>query len=88
MKLRVILSILLLITTTFASIHEVEHITHADDTPCFVCLIGDNLSCGDAIEKVKEVETFNFEKIVQNTQIIKLHVEETSNQTRAPPAVS
>ena len=88
MKLRVLLSILLLITTTFASIHEVEHIVHSDDAPCMVCLIGDNLSCGDAIEKVKEVEIINFEKIVQNTKIIKLHVSENSNQTRAPPTVS
>lgn len=88
MKLRVILSIFFLITTTFASIHEVKHITHSDDAPCLVCQISDNLSCGDAIEKVKEVERINFEEIVQNTQIIKLYVKEKSNQNRAPPAIS
>lgn len=88
MKLRIILSIFFLITTTFASIHEVEHLVHADDAPCLVCQINHNLSCSDAIDSVKEVEKINFEKIVQNTQIIKLHVSENSNQTRAPPAVS
>lgn len=88
MKLRVILSIFFLITTTFASIHEVDHIQHSDDSPCLVCHIGDNLSCGDVIEKVKEVERINFEKILQNTQIIKLHVKEKSNENRAPPVLS
>lgn len=88
MKLRIILSIFFLITTTFASIHEIKHIVHSDDAPCLVCQINHNLSCGDAIEKVKEVEKIHFEKILQNTQIIKLHVSENSNQTRAPPAVS
>lgn len=88
MKLRVILSIFFLITTTFASIHEVEHITHSDDLPCFVCQISDNLSCGDAIEKGKEVERINFEKIAQNTQIITQRIKENSNQTRAPPVIS
>ncbi|MDA7816709.1 hypothetical protein N9A28_00790 [Sulfurimonas sp.] len=88
MKLNVLLSIFFLITTTFASIHEVEHIEHSDDSTCLVCHVGDNLSCGDAVEKVKQVETINFEAIVQNTQIINLHVKEKSNQNRAPPALS
>lgn len=88
MKLRVILSLFFLITTTFASIHEVEHIVHSDDAPCLVCQISHNLSCGDVIEKAKEVEIIHFEKILQNTQTIKLRVSENSNQTRAPPALS
>lgn len=88
MKLRIILSLFFLITTTFASIHEVKHIVHTDDVPCSICQIGHNLSCGDVIKKVEEVEKINFEKILQNTQIIKLHVKEKSNQNRAPPAIS
>jgi len=88
MKLRVLLSIFFIITTTFATIHEVEHVEHGDDSSCLVCHVNDNLTSADIIDKVQDIEVFHFEKIIQNTQLSNLHVKKSTNQTRAPPLTS
>ena len=88
MKLRVLISIFFIIATTFATIHEVEHIEHGDDSSCLVCHVGDNLASADVIDKDTSVEIFHFENIVQNTQISNLHVKKSTNQNRAPPVLS
>ena len=88
MKLRVLISIFFIITTTFATVHEAEHITNGDNASCLVCHINDNLTSADVIDKVTDIEIFHFEKIVQNTQISNLHVKKSTNQNRAPPLAS
>jgi len=48
MKLRVLISILFIITTTFASIHEIEHITgEHESSSCPICMLSDHLVSAD-----------------------------------------
>ena len=87
MKLRVFISIFFLIATTLSAVHELEHITQ-DDTSCMVYHINDKLTPIDIIDNEKNVELFHFENILQNNQILNIHVNNKSNPNRAPPLVS
>ncbi|MCW8894583.1 MAG: hypothetical protein OQK48_02475 [Sulfurimonas sp.] len=89
MKLRILLSIFFVIATSLSAIHELEHITHDDDSSaCLVYHVNDKLTSVDIIDNSKNVEVFHFEDILQNSQISNLHVKNKSNQNRAPPLVS
>ena len=88
MKLRVLISIFFIIATTLSAIHELEHITHSDDSSCLVYHVNDNLTSVDIIDEIKNAEVINFEKIVQNTQVSNLHVKKSTDQNRAPPVLS
>lgn len=88
MKLNVLLSILFAIVTSFAAIHEVEHISHNDSSTCLVCTVNNNLVSADAVTFIADIEVFHFEKILQNSSVSYLHVRTSSNQNRAPPKIS
>lgn len=88
MKLNVLLSILFAIVTSFAAIHEVEHISHNDSSTCLVCTVNHNLVSADAITFTSDIEIVRFEKIPQNSSISYIHVRTSSNQNRAPPKIS
>lgn len=88
MKLRILLSIFFVIATTFSALHELEHTTNDADSSCLVYHINDNLSSSDIIDESKEIDTFQFEKISQNNQVLNLHVKNKSNPDRAPPIAS
>jgi hypothetical protein len=88
MKFNVLLSILFAIVTSFAAIHEVEHIEHNDSSTCLVCTVNSNLVSADAVKFASDVELLHFEKILQNAPVSYLHVRTYSNQNRAPPKIS
>ncbi|MBE0514531.1 hypothetical protein [Sulfurimonas sp.] len=88
MKLNILLSILFAIVTSFAAIHEVEHIEHNDSSTCLVCTVNSNLVSDDAVKFTSDVELFHFEAIAHNAPVSYLHIETHSNQNRAPPALS
>ncbi|QOY54729.1 hypothetical protein HUE87_00315 [Candidatus Sulfurimonas marisnigri] len=88
MKIRVILSILFVIATTFSVIHEIEHIMHADGYTCEVCIVDNHSVSADIISKTQYTEIFHFEKISQNNLVSTLHVRTNHNQSRAPPLTS
>lgn len=88
MKLNVFLSILFAIVTSFAAIHEVEHIEHNDSSTCLVCTVNHNLVSDDAVKFTSDVEIFHFEAIAHKAPLSYLHIETHSNQNRAPPSLS
>ncbi|OHD88060.1 MAG: hypothetical protein A2Y52_00470 [Sulfuricurvum sp. RIFCSPLOWO2_02_43_6] len=88
MKLNVLLSILFAIVTSFAAVHEVEHIQHNDGSTCLVCTVNHNLLSADAVKLVSNIEISHFEKILQNNPISYLYLKTNSNQNRAPPLAS
>ncbi|TKI70921.1 hypothetical protein FCU45_00590 [Sulfurimonas crateris] len=88
MKFNVLLCIIFAIVTSFAAIHEVEHIEHNDASTCLVCTVNNNLVSDDAIKFASDIEIFHFEAIAHKAPISYLHIESYSNQNRAPPALS
>ena len=85
MKLRVLLSLLFIIATSFTAIHEVKHLVHGDDSSCLVCHVSDNLTSADIIDETKTVEIIHFEKVLESNTILTYHEKKHSNQDRAPP---
>ncbi len=85
MKLKVLLSIFFVIATTLSALHELEHIQDDNDSLCMVYHVNDKLTPIDNIDEKQYVEFFHFENIVQNNQILNLHVKNNSNPNRAPP---
>lgn len=88
MKLNILLSILFAIVTSFAAIHEVEHIVHNDSGSCLICTVNHNLVSDDAVVAVSDVELFHFEVIPHTAPISYIHTQTKSNQNRAPPSLS
>jgi len=88
MKLNILLSILFAIVTSFAAIHEVEHIKHNDGSSCLICTVNQNLVSDDAVLSISNVELFHFEAISHTAPISYLHIQINSNQNRAPPELS
>ncbi len=88
MKFNVLLSILFAIVTSFAAIHEVEHIKHNDASTCLVCTVNSNLVSDDAVKFISDVEIFHFEAIAHKAPVSYLHIETPSNHNRAPPTLS
>lgn len=87
MKIRILLTILFIITTTLSAMHEIKHIQEGSDFTCEVCIV-DNHSAADIVESSEKIEIFHHEKISQNNLISNLHVKTRSNQNRAPPVLS
>ncbi len=89
MKLRVLISILFIIATTFTAIHEIEHISgEHDSSSCQICMVDDHSLSFDVIDKPKEVELFKFEAITFNNLLDNIHKKNHTNQNRAPPFIS
>ena len=88
MKLNVLLSILFLIVTSFAAIHEVEHIQHNDSSSCLVCTVNNNLVSADAVQFTADIEILHFQEIVQDCSTSYSYKKINFNQNRAPPKIS
>lgn len=87
MKLRLLLSIFFVIVTTLSAVHETEHILQ-DEEACLVCHVNDNLTSADIVFAPTEVIAFEYESILHNSQVAKLHLQDKSNPDRAPPRKS
>lgn len=87
MKLRLLLSLLFIITTTLSALHELKHIghDHANDSSCLVYHLNDKLSSVDIIDEIQKDYTPYFEKIAYSSQVSNLHTHDKSNPDRAPP---
>ena len=89
MKLRVLISILFIIATTFAAVHEIEHLTHEhDSSSCQICAFDNHSISGDVLSLPKDIELFKFEKITSSKSLCNFHVKNHTNQNRAPPIIS
>jgi hypothetical protein len=89
MKLKILLSILFAIVTTFTAMHQAEHVKqHTDSSACLVCTINNNIVSGDAVVFLDSVKTVKFEKITQENLLSYSHQKTNSNQSRAPPKIS
>lgn len=88
MKLNILISILFAVVTSFAAIHEVEHIQHNDSASCLICTVSHNLVSDYAVQFTADIEHFHFEKITQNNPVSYIYSKINSNQNRAPPALS
>ena len=89
MKLKVLISILFIIATTFTAIHELEHINGKhNSSSCQICIVDDHSVSGDIVEVVKDVDLCKFEKITYNHLVYSFHAKNHTNQNRAPPFIS
>ncbi|MCD6433544.1 MAG: hypothetical protein J7L21_05825 [Sulfurimonas sp.] len=89
MKLRVLISILFIIVTTFASIHEIEHITgEHESSSCPICVIGDHLVSAD-ISDISQL-CIQIPHTIVKIQIKTLlsHAKKSDNHSHAPPIFS
>ncbi|QSZ42511.1 hypothetical protein GJV85_10440 [Sulfurimonas aquatica] len=87
MKLRLLLSIFFVIVTTLSALHETEHTLQGEET-CLVCHVNDNLTSADILSIPTEALNFHYESILDNGQVANLHLQDRSNQNRAPPKQS
>jgi len=85
MKLKLFISILFIIATTFTALHEIEHVKNHDSSTCQVCIVDDHLTSADLVDSFKEISTFNFEKISSQNIVSNFNHKNHSYQTRAPP---
>ncbi|MFT5660115.1 MAG: hypothetical protein ACI9TV_000755 [Sulfurimonas sp.] len=89
MKLRVLISILFIIATTFTAVHEIEHIHgEHDSSTCEVCIVDNHLVSADIIDIVSYEIYVSFDIITLKNQIQNPHLKKTTNQATAPPVIS
>ncbi len=89
MKLKLLLSVLFIITTTLSAMHEIEHINHNHDTAsCEVCIIKHNLLSCDVVTEFQEIECFIYANIILKKTTSTIYIHNHTNQTRAPPFLS
>ncbi|QFR42429.1 MULTISPECIES: hypothetical protein [Sulfurimonas] len=86
MKLNILISLLFAVVTSFAAVHEVEHIQHNDSASCLICTVSQNLISDDSVQLLTDIELFHFEKITQNNLLSYIFTKINSNQNRAPPS--
>ena len=89
MKLRVLISILFIIATTFTALHEIEHISgEHDSSSCQVCIVNDHVVSNDVIDNHTNIILFSFDEISFHKQLSNRHAKKTTNHSNAPPKVS
>ena len=89
MKLRVLISILFIIATTFTALHEIEHITgEHDSSSCQVCVVDDHSVSADIADEYINITIFSFDDISSPNQYSKTHTKKTTNHSNAPPKIS
>ena len=90
MKLRILLAILFVITTTLSALHELKHITHDNDNDasCLVYHINDKMSSVAIVDFSQNVFVLYPQIIPYVTQVLTLHQKDKSNSNRAPPFYS
>ncbi len=89
MKLRVLISLLFIISTTFASIHELEHIGHGhDDGKCLVCTVSQNFLSADINKQDTLLELDFVKEIKTEVEVFNYNFKKTDNHSNAPPFIS
>ncbi|MEA3371976.1 MAG: hypothetical protein U9Q40_11610 [Campylobacterota bacterium] len=89
MKLRVLISLLFVIATTFAVVHETEHIMHDHGSmECEVCLVSQNMLSDDVNSDFSELELFLSDKTVFAVSGTYRYQAIISNYSNAPPQLS
>lgn len=89
MKFRVLLSLLFIISTTFAAVHEIEHINHDhDSSTCLECTVSHNFLSADNSSAVYDFELQYTKEIEPQVQTFKFHIKKTDNHSTAPPFIS
>ena len=89
MKLRVLISILFIIATTFTALHEIEHITgEHDSASCQICIVDDHSVSCDIIDEYVNITLFSFDDISSQKLYSKTHTKKTANHSNAPPKIS
>ncbi len=89
MKLRVFISLLFVISTTFASVHEIEHITgEHEHSSCQICTVNDNLNLRDLDSGVNNTTFLLPICITFSNQLLSNHKHKTTNHSNAPPKIS
>ncbi|MEN8302934.1 MAG: hypothetical protein ABFQ64_02540 [Campylobacterota bacterium] len=89
MKLRVLISLLFIIATTFASVHETEHIMHDHGSAeCEVCIVSQNLLSDDVNSNSDEFSLLFHDKIVFTQKSSYRYKLITTNYANAPPKLS
>ena len=89
MKLRVLISILFLIATTFTAIHELEHIhDDHDSSSCQVCIVDDHLVSADIEAAASPDIAYSFDAIELKNQLLNTHFKKSANHSTAPPKIS
>ncbi len=89
MKLRVLISLLFVITTTFAAVHETEHILNDHGSmECEVCLVSQNMLSDDVNDTFSELTLFLSDKAVFTVNSTYRYQAIISNYSNAPPKIS
>ena len=89
MKLRILISLLFVIATTFTAIHELEHIGgEHDSSSCQVCIVDNHSVSADITNAISYDIDVSFENIVLKNQLLTTHIKKTSNHSTAPPKIS
>ena len=89
MKLRVLISLLFIVATTFTAVHELEHIDdeHGAST-CLVCTVSQNLVSADNNTEFINIELVYTKEIETSVERCTLHFKKTDNHSNAPPFLS
>jgi len=88
MKLRLIISILFILATTFTALHEIEHVKNHDSFTCQICIVDDHTTSADVVDTFEELVFFSFNKISSQHSVSYFNNKNHSYQTRAPPKIS
>jgi len=90
MKLRVLISILFIIATTFTAVHELEHIGgEHDDSSCQVCIVDNHTFSADIVtNNISDNISFSFEDIALYKEFLNPYAKKTANHSNAPPKIS
>jgi len=89
MKLRVLLSLLFIIVSTFSAVHELEHIEDQHSgSSCLVCTLAHNLVSPDNDFDLLSLE-LEYEKEIQSTHgSSNIDSKKNDNHSHAPPRLS
>lgn len=89
MKLRVLLSILFIITTSFSAVHELEHIYEDHDSfACKVCVVDTNAFPLPNVNNLAQNINTSFTSFVLENQLLSTHIKKNTNHATAPPVLS
>ena len=89
MKLRVLISFLFVVATTFAAVHELEHIDveHHSSSTCMVCIVDHNLVSADNSSNIFFIELLYTKEISSNLNNFSFHIKKYDNHSNAPPFI-
>ena len=89
MKLRVLISLLFIIATTFVSVHGTEHIFDDHNSQeCEICQVSQNMLSDDVNTNFSELTLFLSDKTLFAVNSSYKHKAIISNYSNAPPKLS